>query len=244
MLSSDWQERTRLLLGNEGVEKLNKAHVLVAGLGGVGGYVAEQLCRSGVGELTLIDSDTVHPSNRNRQIIATATNENLYKTHEFERRLLAINPQVKLHMITEFISGERTEELLSYAYSVVVDAIDTLTPKVEFLAYAVQKGHVVVSSMGAGGRLDPSKIFIDDISKSHHCKLAYMVRKQLHRQNIFKGITVVYSSEEVPDSAIQLTDGSGNKRTVVGTIAYLPAIFGCFCASAVIQKILSPAGEK
>ena len=239
MNEQNWQCRTELLIGKDGVDKLSHAHVMIAGLGGVGGYAAEQLCRAGVGRLTLIDADTINPSNRNRQLIAQKTNEQKSKVQEFRDRLLAINPDIQLTIIEEFIEGDRIKEILTKKPDYLVDAIDTLTPKVDLLATAHEFGIPTVSAMGAGGRVDPGQIFIDDISKSNHCKFAYIVRKYLHRKGIRNGIKVVYSTEKVPESAIVETDGSGNKRTVVGTISYLPAIFGCMCASVVLRDLIS-----
>ena len=238
MNEQNWQCRTELLLGREQTEKLSKAHVMIAGLGGVGGYAAEQICRAGIGKLTLIDADTVQPSNRNRQLIATKLNEQKPKVHEWKMRLKAINPEVELILIEEFIEADRIKEILSSKPDYLVDAIDTLTPKVDLLATAHGMDIPTISAMGAGGRIDPSQIFIADIKKSHHCKFAYIVRKYLHRKGVREGIKVVYSTEEVPKHALIETDGSGNKRTVVGTISYLPAIFGCFCASEVIRDLI------
>jgi tRNA A37 threonylcarbamoyladenosine dehydratase len=233
-----WLSRTELLIGKEKVEKLNNSHVLVAGLGGVGGYAAEQLCRAGIGELTLIDGDVVTASNRNRQIIALKSNEGAVKADLMAMRLREINPDIRLNLISEYLKEDRFASVLDQPLDFVVDAIDTLTPKVALLTVAVQKGHAVVSSMGSGGKLNPEKVEISDIAESHHCKFAYMVRKYLHRQGIFEGITVVYSPETVERKAIREINGEENKRSVVGTISYMPPVFGCFCASVVIRNLI------
>jgi tRNA threonylcarbamoyladenosine dehydratase len=235
----NWLSRTELLLGSEKLEKLVKSHVLVAGLGGVGGYAAEQLCRAGIGEMTLIDGDVVNETNRNRQIIALISNEGRSKAHLMETRLKDINPGIRIHIIPEFLKEDRFGDILKTPYDYVVDAIDTLTPKVHLLAESVKNNRKIVSSMGSGGRLNPEKIEIADISESHHCKFAYMVRKYLHRLEIFRGITVVYSPESVDSHAIQETTGEENKRSVVGTISYMPPVFGCYCASVVIRDLIS-----
>jgi len=235
----NWLSRTELLLGSEKLEKLVKSHVLVAGLGGVGGYAAEQLCRAGIGEMTLIDGDVVNETNRNRQIIALVSNEGRSKAQLMETRLKDINPGIRIHVIPEFLKEDRFGDILKIPYDYVVDAIDTLTPKVHLLAESVKNNRKIVSSMGSGGRLNPEKIEIADISESHHCKFAYMVRKYLHRLEIFKGITVVYSPESVDSHAIQETTGEENKRSVVGTISYMPPVFGCYCASVVIRDLTS-----
>jgi tRNA A37 threonylcarbamoyladenosine dehydratase len=234
----NWLSRTELLLGSEKLEKLSKSHVLVAGLGGVGGYAAEQLCRAGVGEMTLIDGDVVNATNRNRQIIALVSSEGMSKAHLMETRLKDINPGIRIHLIPEFLKEDRFEDILTAPFDYVVDAIDTLTPKVHLLAESVKHNFPVVSSMGSGGRLNPEKIEIADISESHHCRFAHMVRKYLHRLDIFKGITVVYSPESVDSHAIQETKGEENKRSVVGTISYMPPVFGCYCASVVIRDLI------
>lgn len=235
----NWLSRTELLLGSEKLEKLVKSHVLVAGLGGVGGYAAEQLCRAGIGEMTLIDGDVVNQTNRNRQIIALVSNEGMSKAHLMETRLKDINPGIRIHIIPEFLKEDRFEDILTAPFDYVVDAIDTLTPKVHLLAESVKHNRKIVSSMGSGGRLNPEKIEIADISESHHCKFAHMVRKYLHRLDIFKGITVVYSPESVDSHAVLETKGEENKRSVVGTISYMPPVFGCYCASVVIRDLIS-----
>jgi tRNA A37 threonylcarbamoyladenosine dehydratase len=234
-----WLSRTELLIGKENLDRLSAAHVLIAGLGGVGGYVAEQLCRAGIGELTLIDGDKVSPTNRNRQIIALTSNEGQFKTDLMAQRLMDINPGIKLNIIGEYLKEERFSAILEHRCDYVVDAIDTLTPKVTLLSEAVKRGYAVVSSMGSGGKMNPAGVEINDISKSHHCRFAGIVRKYLHRQGIFTGITVVYSPESVSKNAILEVSGEENKRSVVGTISYMPPVFGCFCASVVIRNLIN-----
>jgi tRNA threonylcarbamoyladenosine dehydratase len=234
-----WLSRTELLIGKEGLQKLEKSHVLVAGVGGVGGYAAEQLCRAGIGELTLIDGDVVNPSNRNRQIIALSSTNGMAKTEIMAARLLDINPSVRLHLISEYLKEDRFEGILNFPFDYVVDAIDTLTPKVALLATAVNNKLKIVSSMGSGGKMSPENIRVADISESHHCKFAYIVRKYLHRKGVFTGIKVIYSPEPVDRNSVVETSGEENKRSVVGTISYMPPIFGCFCASVVIRDLLN-----
>jgi tRNA A37 threonylcarbamoyladenosine dehydratase len=234
----NWTERTALLIGEEGIRKLSRSHILVAGLGGVGGYAAELLCRAGIGKLTLIDGDTVHNTNRNRQILALSSNEGMHKAEVMAGRLRDINPSVKLETISTFLKEDQFESILKPSYNYVVDAIDTLTPKVHLLAGAAKKGLPIVSSMGSGGRLHPEKICIADIAESHHCRFAYIVRKYLHRLGIRSGITVIYSPEPVSKNTIREVKGEENKRSVVGTISYMPPIFGCYCASVVIRDLL------
>lgn len=238
-----WIERTDLLLGTERLDKLRNANVLVVGLGGVGAYAAEMLCRAGVGNLTIVDGDVVEETNRNRQLPALVSTQGKPKAEVLEQRFRDINPDVRLLVINDFLRDEKTIELLdSNKFDYVVDCIDTLSPKVFLIYHAVSRGLKVVTSMGAGGKLDPARVRIADISKSHDCKLARVVRKRLHRMGIRKGITAVFSPEEVPDEAIRL-EQSQNKNSTVGTISYMPAVFGCFVASVVIRDLVASSKE-
>lgn len=236
----DWQSRTELLIGEEGLEKLSKSHVLQVGLGGVGAYSAEQLCRAGVGEMTIVDADTVSVSNINRQLPALHSTVGKSKVQVMADRLLDINPDLKLHCIEEFIRDERTTEILDAApFDCVLDAIDSLSPKVYLIFQALQRQIPVVSVMGAGGKMDPTKIQIADISKSYNCHLAKTVRKRLYRMGVRHGFDVVFSSEHVPEEAVIIEkDESINKLSTVGTISYMPATFGCFAAAAVLRKLI------
>ena len=236
-MSNEWQERTRLLLGDEGFEKLNSSHVLVVGLGGVGGYVAEQLTRAGIGELTIVDGDVVSQSNMNRQLLALQSTQGMPKAEVMAARLRDINPDIKLHVVSQFMKDQALIDLISQPYDFVVDAIDTVSPKVFLLYYAVQNNQRIVSCMGAGGKMHPDKIEIADIDKSHHCHLAFYIRKKLHKLGIRTGIKVVFSPERVSKSAV-IEEESQNKASNVGTISYMPAAFGCFCASVVINGLL------
>ena len=232
-----WIERTDLLLGTERLEKLRTASILVVGLGGVGAYAAEMLCRAGVGNLTIVDGDIVEETNRNRQLPALVSTQGKPKAEVLEQRFRDINPDVRLVVINDFLRDEKTIELLdNNHFDYVVDCIDTLSPKVFLIYHAFTRGLKVVTSMGAGGKMDPTQVRIADISKSHDCKLARVVRKRLHRLGIRKGITSVFSPEEVPEDAIRL-EQSQNKNSTVGTISYMPAVFGCFVASVVIRDL-------
>jgi len=234
-----WLERTELLLGNK-INKLANANVLIVGLGGVGAYAAEQICRAGVGNMTIIDGDTVQESNLNRQLLALRTNINLPKADVMARRLFDINPEIRLTIVNEYIRDERTEEiLLAEKYDYVVDAIDTLSPKVNLIVKALKNNLKIVSSMGAGGKFDPSQVQIADISKSYNDMLARMLRKRLHKFKIYKGFNVVFSPEEVDKTKVITVEGERNKKSVVGTISFMPAVFGNFIAAAVINSILA-----
>ncbi|MFZ5429635.1 MAG: tRNA threonylcarbamoyladenosine dehydratase [Bacteroidota bacterium] len=236
----NWEERTLLLLGSQRHSALKGASVLVVGLGGVGAYAAEMLVRAGIGHLTIVDGDVVEPTNRNRQLPAMVSTQGKPKTEILSARFMDINPGLQLTAINEFLRDERTVGLLeSRHFDYVVDCIDTLSPKVFLIYHAFQRGLPVVTSMGAGGKMDPSQVRIADISKSHDCKLARMVRKRLHKLGIRKGIRAVFSPEEVPEEAIRL-EQSRNKNSTVGTISYMPAVFGCFVASVVIRDLAGP----
>lgn len=236
-----WQSRTELMFGVEPMQQLHQAHVMVVGLGGVGAYAVEMLCRAGVGEFTLVDGDTVNDSNRNRQLVALTSTVGQLKTDVLAARLRDINPDVKLHLYPEFLRDERTVELLKMAhYDYLVDAIDTLSPKVFMLQQAYLLGIPTVSSMGSGGKLDPTQVKICDIAKSDYCKLARMVRKRLHKLGVRKGITVVYSAEVVPAERVMITEGEQNKKSNVGTVSYMPAVFGCYLASHIIRQLVLP----
>lgn len=237
---NNWLARTELLVGKEKLEKLRSKHVLIVGLGGVGAYAAEQIVRAGIGEMTIVDADIVERSNRNRQLAALATTEGLLKTEVMKERLLAVNPDLNLHVITEFVRDEGTERLLRLApYDYVVDAIDSLAPKVFLIYYAVLNNLKIISAMGAGGKLDPALVKVADIKKTYQCRLAHALRKRLHRLGINGGFKAVFSPEIVPESAVIIdANPAMNKLSTVGTISYMPAIFGCFAAAEVIRDLL------
>ena len=236
--NNHWQERTSLLLGDKKTEKLSNAHIFVVGLGGVGAYAAEMLCRAGVERLTIADADVISSSNRNRQLLALSSTAGMAKTDLMSQRLLDINPDIQLTNIQAYLQENDFRQLLNInKFDYVVDAIDTLAPKVNLIKFCIQNNIPLVSSMGAGAKLDPTKVEIQDISKSHHCPLAHMLRKRLHKLGIRKGFKVVFSSEAPITEAVQLCDDEPNKKSIVGTISYLPAIFGCYCASVAIRDL-------
>jgi tRNA A37 threonylcarbamoyladenosine dehydratase len=234
----EWLQRTELLLGNEKLSKLREAHILVVGLGGVGAYAAEMLCRSGIGKLTIVDGDKIHATNRNRQLIALSSLEGLPKAEAMGHRLLDINPELDLTVHDEYIKDDRMLEILDGHFDYVIDAIDTLAPKVFLIYHSVSKGLKIVSSMGSGGKYDPMAVRIADLSESYNCKLASILRKRLHGLGVYTGVRVVFSPEKVNPDAIIETQGDQNKRSTVGTISYMPPVFGCFLASVVIREII------
>jgi tRNA threonylcarbamoyladenosine dehydratase len=235
----NWLERTELLLGEEKLGRLKKSNVLVVGLGGVGAYAAEQLCRAGVGKMTIVDGDVVEDSNINRQLPALLSTINKPKADVLAQRFLDINPEFKITVFKDYVHDEKILELLkNQTYDYVVDAIDTLTPKIFLIQHALQLELKIVSSMGAGGKIDPSCVQVADISKSYNCKLARILRKRLSTFGIKTGVQVVFSSEKVDEKAIRLEEGQ-NKKSTVGTISYMPAIFGCYISSVVIRELIS-----
>ncbi|MBE2290583.1 MAG: tRNA threonylcarbamoyladenosine dehydratase [Chitinophagaceae bacterium] len=238
MKDTKWLSRTELLIGKEKLDKLINSHVLVVGMGGVGSFAAEFICRSGVGEMTIIDGDVVDPTNRNRQLPALATTHGMSKAELMGDRLMQINPELKLHVIKEFVRPERVDAMLEGHFDYVVDAIDSITPKLTFIRAAYAKGLRIVSSMGAGAKLDPTKLQVVDISKTYNCPFAQQIRKQLKDSGIRKGIKVAFSPEEPIKESLMLTDGSNFKKSAYGTISYLPATFGAVLSSVVIRDLI------
>lgn len=235
----NWLERTSLLLGDEKLEILRNANVLVVGLGGVGAYAAEMVARAGVGRMTIADADTVSETNINRQLIALHSTIGKPKADLMAERLRDINPDIKLSVVNRFIKDDETDILLdSGEWDYVVDAIDTLSPKLALIKGCLDRNIPLVSSMGAGAKTDPTKMDICDISKTHHCPLAHMLRKRLHKMGIRSGFKAVYSPEPVREGAMILCEEQ-NKKSNTGTISYIPALFGIGCASVVIRGLIN-----
>lgn len=239
-----WLERTELLLGSDKLNMLRAANVLVVGIGGVGAYAAEMIVRSGVGRMTIADADSVSLSNINRQLVALHSTVGRAKCDILAERLMDINPELQLTTVNRFIKDSETDALLdSDKFDYVVDAIDTLSPKLALIKGALDRGIPLVSSMGAGAKTDPTLLEIKDISKTHHCPLAHMLRKRLHKIGIRRGFKAVFSPEAVREGAILLCEEQ-NKKSNVGTISYIPALFGIGCASVVIRGLIGELEEK
>ena len=237
-MTDNWLERTELLLGPEKLATLRRAHVLVVGLGGVGAYAAEMIARAGVGRMTVADADTVSLSNINRQLVALHSTVGLPKAEVLAARLRDINPAIELTTVEKYIRDEETYALLDAArYDYVVDAIDTLSPKLALIAATLERRMPLVSAMGAGAKTDPTRMEIADISKTHHRPLAHMLRKRLHKIGIRSGFRAVFSPEPIREGAMILCEEQ-NKKSNVGTISYLPALFGIGCASVAIRGLL------
>lgn len=233
-----WLQRTELLIGSEGLERLRNLHVLVIGLGGVGSYAAEFLVRAGVGRMTIVDGDTVDKTNTNRQLPALHSTIGQSKTAVMAARMLDINPELQLTVREEFLTPDTVKELITNDFDYVFDCIDSVQPKQYIIVVCKQKGIRVVSSMGAGGRIDPSKVEISDLSQTYNCPFAQQIRKGLKRKGVRRGVTVVFSSELVkPETCMLTAEGTRFKRSFYGTISYIPALFGLQMASVVVQEV-------
>ena len=234
----DWKQRTRLLLGEEKMERLQQAHVLVVGLGGVGAYAAEMICRAGVGRMTIVDADTVQPTNIKRQLPALHSTMGREKAEVLAARFKDINPDIQLTVLPVFLKDDNIPELLDAArYDFIVDAIDTLAPKCYLIAEALKRHIKIVSSMGAGAKSDITQIRFADIWDTYHCGLSKAVRKRLQKLGIKRKLPVVFSTEQADPKAVLLTEDEQNKKSTCGTVSYMPAVFGCYLAEYVIKRL-------
>ena len=238
-MQSEWLQRTELLVKEEGIERLQSANILIVGLGGVGSFAAEFLVRSGIGNLTIVDGDTVDITNINRKLPALNSTIGKNKTDVVAERILDINPEINLKKINEFLEPERMEEILTQEkFDYVLDCIDSLSPKLALIITCKRKKIKLVSAMGAGGKTDPSKVMVRDISKTNNCFLAKQIRKKLKKEQIHKGFRCVFSTEIQDENSLKMTDGSNYKKSFYGTISYMPAIFGLYAAAEVIRFLL------
>ena len=237
-MNLDWLERTELLIGKDKLEKLSKSNVLIVGLGGVGSFAAEFICRAGIGKMTIIDGDTVDPTNKNRQLPALNSTIGQSKAAVMASRFLDINPDLKLRVIDKFQQPEDNINLIKdESFDYVMDCIDSVSPKIYLIKTCFDTNQRFISSMGAGGKLDASTVKVADISKSYNCPFARTIRKRLKRHNIRKGFKVVFNHGELLRDSMKLTDGSNYKKSFYGTISYMPALFGLRMASEVIQDL-------
>lgn len=235
----EWSERTLLLLGEEKLIRLKNAGVLVVGVGGVGAYAAEMLVRAGVGNITIVDGDSVSLSNINRQLLALHSSVGRSKTAVMKERLLDINPDLNICAKDLFLTADKIDELFQdKKYNYVIDAIDTVAPKVSLIEYCLRNRIKIISSMGAGGRIDPSVVQYADIADTYHDGLAKVVRTRLRELGLKSGLKVVWSAEQPSKSSLMMTNETQNKRSSYGTVSYMPCIFGCMLAAYVIRKIL------
>lgn len=247
-MESRWTDRTALLLGEDKMRRLQEAHVLIVGVGGVGAYAAEMLCRAGVGEMTIVDADTVQPTNINRQLPATHSTIGRPKVEVLAERFRDINPDIRLHALPMYLKEEEVASLLdgtlncqlsiaNCQFNIIVDAIDTIAPKCALIAEAMHRGIPIVSSMGAGAKSDITQIRFADLWDTYHCGLAKAVRTRLKKAGIRKSLPVVFSTEQADRRAIITVDDERNKKSTAGTISYMPAVFGCYLAEYVIRHL-------
>jgi tRNA A37 threonylcarbamoyladenosine dehydratase len=243
-MQKNWLERSELLLKAEGIHVLRNANLLIVGLGGVGSFAAEFLARAGVGKLTLVDGDVVDLTNINRQLPALHSTVGKAKVELVAERLLDINPEIILTKINEFLSPERMEEVIEdQKYDYILDCIDSVSPKVSLIKAAKRRKVKIVSCMGAGGKLNPAKVMVRDISKTYNCFLAKTVRKRLKAEKIDKGVRCVFSNEIQDEESLQMTDGANFKRSFYGTVSYIPALFGLYAAAEVINYLMKSPGN-
>lgn len=237
-LMIDWKQRTELLLGEDKMARLQAAHVLVVGLGGVGAYAAEMICRAGVGRMTIVDADTVQITNLNRQLPAMHSTLGMFKAGVLEARFKDINPDLELKVLPVFLKDENIPDLLDAdEYDFIVDAIDTLSPKCYLIYHALQRRIKIVSSMGAGAKSDITQVRFADLWDTYHCGLSKAVRKRLQKMGVKRKVPVVFSTEQADPKAVLLTDDEMNKKSTCGTVSYMPAVFGCYLAEYVIKRL-------
>lgn len=237
-MNKDWKQRTELLLGEEKMQRMAAAHVLIVGLGGVGAYAAEMICRAGVGRMTIVDADTVQPSNINRQLPALHSTVGQTKAEVLAERFRQINPELELTVLPVFLKDDNIPGLLDAAkYDFIVDAIDTLSPKCYLIYHALQRRIRIVSSMGAGAKSDITQVRFADISDTYHCGLSKAVRKRLQKMGVKRKLPVVFSTEQADPKAVLLTEDEMNKKSTCGTVSYMPAVFGCYLAEYVIKRL-------
>ena len=237
-LMINWKQRTELLLGEDKMARLQSAHVLVVGLGGVGAYAAEMICRAGVGRMTIVDADTVQITNLNRQLPALHSTLGMFKADVLEARFKDINPDLELKVLPVFLKDENIPDLLDAdEYDFIVDAIDTLSPKCYLIYHALQRRIKIVSSMGAGAKSDITQVRFADLWDTYHCGLSKAVRKRLQKMGVKRKVPVVFSTEQADPKAVLLTDDEMNKKSTCGTVSYMPAVFGCYLAEYVIKRL-------
>ena len=232
-----WQERAELLFKPEGLNNLKNANVLVVGVGGVGSFAAEFLARAGVGNLTIVDGDVVDITNINRQLPALHSTVGLSKIDVVGNRLMDINPELNLTKVQEFLSPERAFEIVEEKYDYVLDCIDSVTPKLNLIIGAKRKRVKIISSMGAGGKMEAAKVKVADITNTVNCMFAKTIRRRLKEHKIDK-LKVVFSSEIQDESSLKMTDGSNYKKSFYGTNSYMPGLFGLYMAETVIRFLI------
>lgn len=234
-----WLERSELIFGKEAMDSLHESHVLIVGLGGVGSFSAEFIARAGVGTMTIIDGDTFDVSNKNRQLMAMDSTIGKYKSEVLAEKLLDINPELKLNVLTEFVEPERVWEILEeFKPDYVMDCIDTISPKIEWIIASMRLKIKIISHFGAGGKIDPSKVQVARLHRTYNCKLAQHIKKRLKKRGVsYERVRAVFSSEMQDKNSLAMTDGSDYKRSYYGTTSYIPALFGLHGAAEVIRHL-------
>jgi tRNA A37 threonylcarbamoyladenosine dehydratase len=236
----NWLERTELLIREENIQKLKNAHILIVGLGGIGSYAAEFIARAGVGKMTIIDGDVFDKTNKNRQLTALDSTIGKNKALVLGARLKDINPELTLHVLEEFVEPQRVWEILNeFKPDYVMDCIDSVTPKLEWII-ACKRLHIkIISHMGAGGKTDPSRVQVANLTQTHNCKLASHLKKRLKRKDVgFKAVRAVFSSELQQKSSLKMTNGLNYKKSFYGTVSYMPALFGLMGAADVLRYLM------
>lgn len=238
-----WLERTALLYSEEKIEKLQNAHVLIVGLGGIGSFAAEFIARAGVGTMTIIDGDVFDATNKNRQLTALDSTIGKNKALVLSERLMDINPKLKLNVVQEFVLPERVWQLLDeYKPDYVMDCIDSVTPKLEWIIACKRLKVKIITHLGAGGKIDPSKVKVSKLENTHNCKLGAHIKKRMKRKEIsFRGIKAVFSEELQRKDSLKMTDGTNFKKSFYGTVSYMPALFGLMGAAEVIRYLTEEA---
>lgn len=234
-----WLERSELIFGKEAMDSLHESHVLIVGLGGVGSFSAEFIARAGVGTMTIIDGDTFDITNKNRQLMAMDSTIGKYKSEVLAEKLLDINPELKLNVLTEFVEPERVWEILEeFKPDYVMDCIDTISPKIEWIIASMRLKIKIISHFGAGGKTDPSKVQVARLHRTYNCKLAQHIKKRLKKRGVsYERVHAVFSSEMQDKNSLAMTDGSDYKRSYYGTTSYIPALFGLHGAAEVIRHL-------
>lgn len=235
----NWLERTELILGERKIEQLKNAHVLIVGLGGIGSFAGEFIARAGIGTMTIIDGDVFDITNKNRQLTALDSTININKAVVLAERIKDINPEINIHIVQEFVLPERVWELLEeYKPDYVMDCIDSVTPKIEWIKACLRLNVKIITHLGAGGKLDPSKVQVTKLENVNSCKLGRHIRKRLRREGInFKRVKAVFSSEIQDKDSLKMTNGLNFKRSFYGTVSYMPGLFGLFGAAEVIRYL-------
>lgn len=236
---SNWLERTELIVGKEAIEKLKNAHVLIVGLGGIGSFAGEFIARAGVGEMTIIDGDVFDPTNKNRQLTAMDSTIGRNKAVVLAERIRDINPDIKLNILEEFVVPERVWEILNANKpDYVMDCIDSVTPKLEWIVACIRLKIKIISAMGAGGKVDANRVEVVKLAKTYNCKLASHIKKRLKRRGVeFHKVRAVFSSELQEKSSLKMTDGKNFKRSFYGTVSYMPGLFGLMASAEVVRHL-------